>query len=80
MSDDFNKLEIIRLLDFFFDGDKVKCIQWVSCPSLDFGGHSPNGMIKSGKSKEVLDHVRKVVFEYSWPEDCEGKDFEKLPN
>lgn len=75
MSDDLHKLEIIRLLSYFFNEDKEKCIKWLSCPSLEFGGHSPTHLIKAGKAKTVLDHVRKSVFEYSWPE---GEEFDQV--
>lgn len=75
---DLHKLEIIRLLDHFFDKDKQKAIRWLSCPSLEFGGHAPVHLIKSGKEKIVLDYIRKAVFEYDWPDFDDIYDIEKV--
>jgi hypothetical protein len=64
---DLKKLEIIDLLSKFFEEDKVKALQWLSCPNLELGGVRPSVLIKAGKEDMVLNHVRKHVYQYIWP-------------
>lgn len=60
---DSNTVEIITLVDKFFKGDHGKTALWMSTDNLNFGGTSPNKLIKMNRGHKVLQFIKTALDE-----------------
>lgn len=50
--------EIYDRIERRFIGDPTDIKEWLSTPTLALAGKSPNDLLKAGRARELLDHVK----------------------